>query len=213
MRFVSWPRAVGQLLGMLVLSWLALAIPAQSAQAVALVPCPVTTYDLSGRTYDHSAPYAAAHSEAACDGVVVAPPPSSAQGPPHLIPSVGFAANSDPLIQFANADRGSGTRFASEYTSPSGAKYYDVNAARDALPEGHPLNATGHHGGCAEFGCLLQAYEAEGVAAIRGGQMRTVYVRGPESPIPPGPPTGHGAPAAPCGKACQPLLDHLGVGW
>lgn len=125
----------------------------------------------------------------------------------------GVAAETDPLIEFANANRGSGTRFASEYTSPSGAKYYDVNAARDALPEGHPLSATGHHGGCAEFGCLLQAYEAEGPAAIQGGQMRTVYVRGPESPIPPGPPTGHGAPAAPCGKACQPLLDHLGVDW
>jgi len=120
------------------------------------------------------------------------------------------AARTDPLIEFANANRGSGIRFASEYTSPSGAKYYDVNGARDALPEGHPLSSTGHHGGCAEFGCLLQAYEAEGPAAIQGGQLRTVYVRGSESPIPPGPPTGHGAPASPCGKACQPLLDTWG---
>jgi RHS repeat-associated protein len=119
----------------------------------------------------------------------------------------------DPLVEFANQNRSPGTRFAAEYTSPSGRKYYDVNAAREALPDGHPLNSTGHHGGCAEFGCLLQAYNAEGAGAIRGGQMRTVYVRGANSPIPPGPPRGHGAPATPCGPACQPLLGSLEVKW
>lgn len=95
---VSWPRAVARLLGMMVLFCLALAIPAQSAQAVVLVPCPVTTYDVSGRAYDPSAPYAAAHSGAAWDGVVVAPRPFSAQGPPHRIWSLGIAAKTVPEV-------------------------------------------------------------------------------------------------------------------
>jgi hypothetical protein len=91
--------------------------------------------------------------------------------------------------------------------------YYDVNKPRDLLPDGHPLAATGHHGGCSEFGCMLQAFEKEGPDAIVGGSMRTVHVRGANSPIPVGPPRGHGAPASPCITNCQPLLDAQGVSW
>ena len=123
-----------------------------------------------------------------------------------------MAAAADPLIDLANTSRRTGVRFASEYTSPSGSTYYDVNQSR-ALPQDHPLVATGHHGGCAEFGCLLQAYEAEGLPGINGGSMRTVFVRSPKSNIPDGPSTGHGAPATPCVGFCQPLLDFLGVRW
>ena len=133
-----------------------------------------------------------------------------------LLPLKGLrgakVAAADPLIDLANASRRTGVRFASEYTSPSGSTYYDVNQAR-ALPQDHPLVATGHHGGCAEFGCLLQAYEAEGLPGINGGSMRTVFVRSPKSNVPDGPSTGHGAPATPCVGFCQPLLDLLGVRW
>ena len=133
-----------------------------------------------------------------------------------LLPFKGLrgakVAAADPLIDLANASRRTGVRFASEYTSPSGSTDYDVNQAR-ALPQDHPLVATGHHGGCAEFGCLLQAYEAEGLPGINGGSMRTVFVRSPKSNVPDGPSTGHGAPATPCVGFCQPLLDLLGVRW
>lgn len=70
------------------------------------------------------------------------------------------------------------------------------------------VEAAGHHGGCAEVGCLIQAYRAEGPSAITGGIMRTVNVRNPMSSR-----AGeHGTPAFPCGR-CQRLLGLLGISW
>ncbi|MFD0514170.1 Hint domain-containing protein [Streptomyces aureus] len=65
-----------------------------------------------------------------------------------------------------------GVKFASEYTSPSGAKYYGRNKhgqqAEGELAD--VLEQTGHHGGCAEVHCLIQAQAAEGAEAIREEQ-------------------------------------------
>jgi hypothetical protein len=122
------------------------------------------------------------------------------------------AAEGDPLQTFAAASRTSDSRFASEYTSPSGEKYYDVNANRGPVPDDHPLGPLDHHGGCAEIGCLLQAATDEGPDAARGGFMRTIFNRPPNSPIPAGPPTGQGAPALPC-PLCQPVLQERGITW
>jgi hypothetical protein len=119
------------------------------------------------------------------------------------------------LKLFANSKREvPGTKFASEYTSPSGAKYYSTNRHGSAgLLDGmeelqNAVTAAGHHGGCAEVGCLIQAYQAEGPAAISGGSMRTVNVRNPMSSRA----AEQGTPATPCGR-CERLLGILGIGW
>lgn len=104
-----------------------------------------------------------------------------------------------------------GVKFASEYTSPSGAKYYGHNKhgqqAEGELAD--VLERTGHHGGCAEVHCLIQAQAKEGPEAITGGTMRTVRTRNDSMPT--SSTTGHGEPAHPCGR-CVRLLDAQGIG-
>jgi hypothetical protein len=121
----------------------------------------------------------------------------------------------DPLQDFADSQREvPGTKFASEYSSPSGQKYYSTNrhgtaGLLDGMPElREAVDTAGHHGGCAEVGCLIQAYQAEGPSAISGGTMRTVNVRNPISSRA----AEQGTPASPCGR-CQSLLGLLGIGW
>jgi RHS repeat-associated protein len=118
------------------------------------------------------------------------------------------------LQDFANSQREvAGTKFASEYTSPSGQKYYSTNRHGTAgeienMPElQDAVDDAGHHGGCAEVGCLIQAYGAEKPSAISGGTMRTVNVRNPMSSRA----AEQGTPAFPCGR-CQRLLGSLGIG-
>jgi len=114
------------------------------------------------------------------------------------------AAEADPLLEFAAANRTPNSRFASEYTSPSGAKYYAVNQP------GGRVNPFDHHGGCSEIGSVLEAHEVEG--PITGGWIRTIHNRPPNTTIPPGPPRGQGAPAVPC-RACQRVLNGLRIPW
>ena len=64
-----------------------------------------------------------------------------------------------------------------------------------------------HHGGCSEMGCLIQAHEAKGPAAIHGGSMETVKVFNEASSRA----DQHGTPTLPCRRACQPILEMLGV--
>ncbi|MFI6864544.1 polymorphic toxin-type HINT domain-containing protein [Streptomyces sp. NPDC050421] len=103
-----------------------------------------------------------------------------------------------------------GVKFASEYTSPSGAKYYGRNKhgqqAEGSLADA--IERTGHHGGCAEVHCLIQAQAAEGPEAIRGGTMRTVKSR--NNSMPTSNPVGHGEPGRPCGL-CKGLLEYLAI--
>lgn len=78
----------------------------------------------------------------------------------------------DPLRDHADSVRNkSGVKFVSGYTSPSGEKYYGHNRhGRQADgPSAEAIDRTGHHGGCAEVHCLIQAQEAEGSDAIKGG--------------------------------------------
>ncbi|MGW2643020.1 RHS repeat-associated core domain-containing protein [Streptomyces sp. NPDC001348] len=103
-----------------------------------------------------------------------------------------------------------GVKFASEYTSPSGAKYYGRNKhgqqAEGSLADA--LERAGHHGGCAEVHCLIQAQAAEGSEAIRGGTMQTVRTR--NNSMPTSNTDGHGEPAHPCGR-CGRLLEDLEI--
>jgi hypothetical protein len=96
-------------------------------------------------------------------------------------------------------------------TSPSGANYYGDNMhgqqAEGELAD--ELEQTGHHGGCAEVHCLIQAQAAEGPEAIKGGTIRTVRTR--NNSMPTSGTTGHGEPAHPCGR-CVRLLDESGIG-
>jgi len=118
----------------------------------------------------------------------------------------------DPLADYAETVRNEpGVKFASEYASPSGEKYYGRNRhgqqADGAL--GEALDAADHHGGCAEVHCLIQAQSAEGVEAISGGSMRTLQSR--NNSMPTSNTTGHGEPGDPCGR-CGRLLKNLGIG-
>ncbi|GAA2163171.1 RHS repeat-associated core domain-containing protein [Glycomyces lechevalierae] len=126
-----------------------------------------------------------------------------------------FLTHNCGLQEFADSQREvGGTKFASEYTSPSGETYLSTNrhgtsAEIEAMPElQDAVEAAGHHGGCAEVGCLIQAYKREGVGAITGGTMQTINVRNPMSSR-----SGeHGSPASPCGR-CNRLLTALNISW
>jgi RHS repeat-associated protein len=103
-----------------------------------------------------------------------------------------------------------GVKFASEYTSPSGAKYYGRNRHGQQAegPLADALERAGHHGGCAEVHCLIQAQAEEGPEATRGGTMRTVRTR--NNSMPTSNTDGHGEPAHPCGR-CGRLLEDLEI--
>ncbi|MEU7960237.1 polymorphic toxin-type HINT domain-containing protein [Micromonospora humida] len=115
------------------------------------------------------------------------------------------------LANYADSVRNEpGVKFASEYTSPSGAKYLGRNRHGQQAegPLADALERAGHHGGCAEVHCLILAQAEEGPDAIRGGSMRTVQTR--NNSMPTSNVTGHGDPARPCGR-CGRLLEDLGI--
>ena len=75
------------------------------------------------------------------------------------------------------------------------------------MPElANAVEAAGHHGGCAEVGCLIKAYNAEGANGIRGGSMRVLEVRHPTSSKA----KEHGRRGVPCGR-CKRLLNSLKI--
>ena len=120
-----------------------------------------------------------------------------------------------PLQQYADTQKPragrNGVQYAAQYTSPSGGKYYGANKhglempqeLQDVLDD----NELVHHGGCAEIEALINAYNAEGPSALRGGAMRAVKVFNDASSRA----AEHGEPAYPCRRACQPLLTALGI--
>ncbi|MCX5613492.1 polymorphic toxin-type HINT domain-containing protein [Streptomyces sp. NBC_00047] len=119
----------------------------------------------------------------------------------------------DPLLTYANKHRNDvGTKFVSEYTSPSGALYKGRNrhGITPSGPLANALSDAGHHGGCAEVHCLIKAQAAEGNAGIQGGSMRTLISK--NNSMPTSNTTGHGDKATPCGR-CKRVLDSLGIGY
>jgi RHS repeat-associated protein len=128
-------------------------------------------------------------------------------------PSQGGTIAGDPLSIFTDAVRGAagqkGVQFASEYTSPSGATYYCTNKRFMDLPDGlrEILDQAGlTTRGCAEIACLVEAFDAEGPAGIRGGSMRTNQVFSQSA----GRAAEHGLPGTPCGF-CQEVLTFLDI--
>ena len=91
--------------------------------------------------------------------------------------------------------------FASEYESPSGARYQAHNKEYVELPEGlkdilreqdHPAFV------CSEMKCLAKAYQTEGPNALRGGKMTTAFVSDTEL-------GEHATIASPC-AACRRVM-------
>ncbi|MFI5838758.1 RHS repeat-associated core domain-containing protein [Catenuloplanes sp. NPDC051500] len=140
--------------------------------------------------------------------------PKPTKGPsPVRAADEGAPAPADPLLEYADKVRNNtGVKFASEYTSPLGEKYYGRNRHGKQAngPLKNVLDRVGHHGGCAEVDCLIQAQAAEGPGAITGGDMRTVQTRNNSQPT--SNTTNHGEPARPCGR-CVRLLEDLRIGW
>ncbi|MFI1649841.1 polymorphic toxin-type HINT domain-containing protein [Streptomyces avidinii] len=129
-------------------------------------------------------------------------------------PTPGRAPEGSTLEDYADANRGvnqdATPDFVTEYTSPSGARYYGrtTEGGVDIEPGSHLADAQrSHHGGCAEVCALNQAQIAEGGLAIYGGTFRTLRVRPQGSPLP------HGTPANPCVDFCQPLIGRVYGTW
>jgi hypothetical protein len=110
-------------------------------------------------------------------------------------------------------------QYASEYTDANGKKFYGHNESRNVedLPAQF-VDAIGErsHYGCAEVGCLLNAYNsavksgasaAEAAGSIRGGSIRTVFVFNQFSKDA----AKHATPASPCFSKCDPMLKRLGI--
>ncbi|MFF3246850.1 polymorphic toxin-type HINT domain-containing protein [Streptomyces sp. NPDC002870] len=99
--------------------------------------------------------------------------------------------------------------YAAEYTSPTGKVYRAHNAEELEVPDEmdkvfkDPNND--HHGGCAETKCLIKAYNAEGIAATRGGRMKVVHVSDDLDGA-----WEHFGRARPCGR-CARLQGNLGI--
>ncbi|MEV0148424.1 MULTISPECIES: Hint domain-containing protein [unclassified Nonomuraea] len=115
----------------------------------------------------------------------------------------------DPLRDYADKMRNNPrAKFASEYTSRSGVKYYGSNRHGQQAdgPLSDAIKETNHHGGCAEIQCLIKAQKEEGPDAITGGTMRTLRSRNELSQRA----ELHGTPGQPCGR-CQSLLERLHI--
>ncbi|QUQ71911.1 large secreted protein [Kutzneria sp. CA-103260] len=127
-------------------------------------------------------------------------------------PKPGPAPDGSTLEQYADANRGANQTstpdFVTEYTSPSGQRYYgrtyrvgdpDTNEELKEL-----LDDWGCRSTCSEVSAVNQAENAEGIYAMRGGTFRTLRVRPLGSQFP------SGTPADPCEKSCQSMIRRLG---
>jgi hypothetical protein len=125
----------------------------------------------------------------------------------------GPAPHGSTLEQYAEANRGATNAttpdFVTEYTSPSGARYYgrtEMPGSPINIPRGSALDdALGENlrDTCSEVCALNQAESAEGPSSIFGGTFRTLRVRSLESLMP------SGTPADPCEESCQTLIGRL----
>jgi hypothetical protein len=113
---------------------------------------------------------------------------------------------SDDLLDYADQNIGK-TNVASEVTASNGATGYGVSTARaseELTPQVRKaVEATGHHGGCAEIGALCDL-KSQG-APLAGSDLFAVKVAGGSQGYDY---DEHGDPLEPC-SACQSLFNFL----
>ncbi|MDX8048572.1 LamG-like jellyroll fold domain-containing protein [Lentzea sp. BCCO 10_0798] len=107
-------------------------------------------------------------------------------------------------------------RVASEYVSPSGGVYRAYaaeglnmpNPLKRVLDEVTNITMDSRRGVCGEINALIKACNAEGIKAVRGGHMRSVFVKSLQSPT-----TKHGSVVDPCDLYCKTALEGLDITW
>jgi hypothetical protein len=127
-----------------------------------------------------------------------------------ISPLPGRAPEGSTLEQYAEVNRGANQAatpdFVTEYTSPSGGRYYGRTSGDTEIEPGSNLDdalGSSHRDTCSEVCALNEAQKAEGGLAIYGGSFRTLRVRPQGSPLP------SGVEYAPCKESCQPLIRKL----
>ncbi|MFI0085861.1 RHS repeat-associated core domain-containing protein [Streptomyces bobili] len=134
-----------------------------------------------------------------------------AQSTPLLVhncdPTPGPAPEGSTLEEYADANRGANQAstpdFVTEYTSPSGARYYGRTQADHGIEPGSALDdVLGANGRrtCSEICAMNEAQKAEGSGAVFGGSFKTLRVR------PLGSPMESGVPFNPCKESCQTVI-------
>lgn len=126
----------------------------------------------------------------------------------------GPAPAGSTLEDYANDNQASNQEstpdFVSEYTSPSGQRYYGRTTPGGVdVEQGSVLDDIlgNHHRGCAEVCAVNEAFKAEGVQGLFGGSSRTLRVRPLGSEYP------SGTPANPCEDYCQPFIRRIFGSW
>ncbi|WP_326559433.1 RHS repeat-associated core domain-containing protein [Micromonospora sp. NBC_01796] len=122
-------------------------------------------------------------------------------------PEPGEAPAGSTIEEYAEANRGinqaSTPDFVTEYTSPSGRRYYGRTQGNTQIAPGSALDdvlGPTHRRTCSEVCAMNEAQKAEGDLAIIGGFFRTLRVR------PQGSPMASGVPFKPCEDSCLTLI-------
>ncbi|WP_157545167.1 LamG-like jellyroll fold domain-containing protein [Hamadaea tsunoensis] len=125
-------------------------------------------------------------------------------------PEPGPAPEGTTLRDYADANRGSNQAatpdFVTEYTSPSGKRYYGRTQGDTDIEPGSALDdvlGASHRRTCSEVCAMNEAQKAEGDTAIFGGSFSTLRVRPMGSPEP------HGEPFNPCKQSCKTLIGKV----
>jgi RHS repeat-associated protein len=126
-------------------------------------------------------------------------------------PEPGPAKDDTTLEQYAEVNRGKNQAatpdFVTEYTSPSGKRYYGRTQSEEAtgVEPGSALDdvlsSGGHRRTCSEVCAVNEAMKAEGEGAIFGGTFRTLRVRPRGSEFP------SGVVYKPCDVSCKNLIS------
>jgi hypothetical protein len=122
-------------------------------------------------------------------------------------PRPGPAPEGTTIEDYADANRGSNQAatpdFVTEYTAPSGNRYYGRTQGNTEVEPGSALDdvlGSKHRRTCSEVCALNEAQKVEGGSAIFGGSFKTLRVR------PLGSPMKSGVPFDPCQESCQTVI-------